>query len=94
MTGSVYDVDLDPFIVDSSIFAQDRDPALPLDIAGVHDPFLYSLVLTENAALPEQSVHQGRLAVVDVGDDRNISYIFSFLQHSYLLFICFHTLIS
>ena len=40
------------------------------------------LVAAEGAALPEHRVDQGRLAVVDVGDDRQISKVFSLhLRH-------------
>ena len=45
----------------------------------------YRLVLAENAALMEQAVNEGRLAMVNVGDDRNIPDIFS--THIYTLLI-------
>ena len=35
------------------------------------------LVLAERAGLPEQRVYKGRLAVVDVGDDRYVTQILS-----------------
>jgi len=39
------------------------------------------LVLAEGAGLAQQSVQQGRLAVIDVGDDRQVAEIFAQFFH-------------
>src|SRR5699024_1481089 len=52
--------------------------ALALDVAGVHHTLGHLLVGTESARLLEHLVHQRGLAVVDVGDDRNVAKIFSY----------------
>ena len=84
MSGCVDNIDLDSLIIDSGVFGQDRDPALALQIIGVHDALLDRLVFTEHTALLQKPVDQGRLAVVDVGDNCYISDIFSLLLHNCL----------
>ncbi len=84
VSGSIHDIDLCSFVIDCSVFAEDRDPALALQIVGVHDALLHRLILTEHTALLEQSVHQRSLAVIDMGDDCYISDVFSLLLHIFL----------
>ena len=57
-------------------------PRSALQRVAVQQAFLRQLAVTEIAALLEQSIHQRRLAMVDVGDDRNISNIVSHRIHS------------
>ena len=59
--------------MDGGVLGQDRDAALAFEIVAVHRPFGDAFVGAEDAALPEHGVDQGGLAVVDVGDDRNVS---------------------
>ena len=80
MARGVNDIDLIVLIADGGIFRQDRDAALPLQIAGVHDPVDHGLVFAVNTALLEHLIDQGRLAVVNVGDDRDVSD-FILLRH-------------
>ncbi|MPM29916.1 hypothetical protein SDC9_76458 [bioreactor metagenome] len=82
MARSVHHIDLHVLVADSGIFRQNRDAALPLQIAGVHNPLHDLLILAVYAALFEHLVHQGRLAVVNVGNDGNVSQLF-------ILHICF-----
>ena len=69
----VDDVDLVVFIMYRRILRKDRNAALALDVAGVHDAVDDGLIFTVDAALLEHFVDEGRLAVVDVGDDGDIS---------------------
>ena len=55
------------------VLGQDRDPPLPLQRVGVHDPLLHLLVGPEGPGLPEHLIHQGGLAVIDVGDDGQVT---------------------
>ena len=48
-------------------------PALALEVVAVHRPLLHLLVFAEGAGLLQQPVDQGRLAVVDVRDDRDVA---------------------
>ena len=75
VAGGVHDVDFIVLVVDGGILGKNRDAALPLQIAGVHDTILGRLIFPVNAALLQQLVHQRGLAVVNVGDDGNVSDI-------------------
>ena len=52
---------------------QDRDAALALDIARIHDPLGHLLVVAEGAGLPQQLVDKRGLAMVHVGDDGHVA---------------------
>jgi hypothetical protein len=64
-------------IGNSRVFGQNRDPALALQVAGVHHTLRYRLVFAEYTALMQQAVDKRRLAMVNVGNDCNIPDIFS-----------------
>ena len=72
----VHHVDLHVLVTDGGVLGQDGDAAFPLQIAGVHDPVHHFLVFPVNAALLEHLVHQGGLAMVNVGDDCYVSQMF------------------
>ena len=76
MARGVHDVDLGVLVLDGGVLGQDGDAALPLQVAGVHDALHSLLVLAVHAALLEHLVHQGGLAVVDVGDNGYVSQMF------------------
>ncbi|SBT08688.1 hypothetical protein ACCAA_600035 [Candidatus Accumulibacter aalborgensis] len=69
----VDDVDMHAQIVYRQILGQDRDPALFLEVVRVHHPFGDVLVGRESAGLDQQLVDQGGLAVVDVGNDGDVT---------------------
>ena len=73
VTRGVDDVDLGAAVHDGRVLGHDRDPALALDRVAVHDALGYLLVLAEDVALLEHGVDEGRLPVVDVGDDRDVA---------------------
>ena len=75
MTGRVDDVQADPVVVDRGLLGEDRDALLALEVAGVHDPFDHDLVGPERAGLAEHRVDERGLAVVDVGDDREVAEV-------------------
>jgi hypothetical protein len=62
-----------PVIVDGGVLGEDGDAALALEVVGVHDALGDVLVRGERARLVQELVDQRRLAVIDVGDDREIS---------------------
>ena len=72
----VHHVDLHVLVADGGVLGQDGDAPLPLQVAGVHDPVHHFLVLPVDAALLEHLVHQRGLAVVNVGDDGDVSQMF------------------
>ncbi len=63
---------LTPVIKHGRIFGQDRDSALALEIVRVHHAVHMGLVGAEGAALLQHRVNQRGLAMIHVGDDRNI----------------------
>ena len=78
VAGRVDDVDLDVVaglcgVADGRVLGHDRDPLLALQVHGVHDPLGDGLVGGERAALLEEGVDEGGLAVVDVGDDGDVA---------------------
>jgi len=75
VTGGVYDVDLDAVVVNCSHLRQDRDPAFPLPIVGVHYTFGHDLIVTKSPALPQDNVNEGGLAMVNMRDDRHVSRV-------------------
>ena len=75
MAGRVDDVDVRALPFDRAVLREDRDAALALEVVRVHHPLLDMLVRGERARLREQLVDERRLAVVDVGDDRDVAKI-------------------
>jgi hypothetical protein len=69
----VDDVDQDVVVVNGGVLGQNRDAALALQLVAVHGALGDPLVGAEGAALVQQRVDQGGLAVVDVGDDRDVA---------------------
>ena len=80
VAGRVHDVDLHALVVDGRVLGHDRDALLALEVDRVHDPLGHVLVGAEDAGLPEHGVHQGGLAVVDVGDDGDVSDVRALLH--------------
>ena len=72
----VHHVDLHVLIADGGVLGQNRNAALTLQVAGVHDTVHDLLIFPVSAALLQHLVHQGGLAVVNVGDDGYVSQMF------------------
>jgi hypothetical protein len=81
MARRVDDVDLRPRVPDRRVLGEDRDPALALEIHRVHDPVVDLGALAERPGLAQHRVDQRRLAVVDVGDDRDVAEVLAALGH-------------
>ena len=69
--------DVDPHALPDhrGALGEDGDAALALEVVAVHRPLLNLLVLAERAGLLQQPVDQGRLAVVDMRDDRDVAQV-------------------
>jgi hypothetical protein len=67
--------DVDAVVVpdDRGVLREDRDPALLLDRVRVHHPLLEVLARIQRPRLAQQLVDERGLAVVDVGDDRDVA---------------------
>jgi hypothetical protein len=85
----VDDVDARAAIDDGRVLGHDRDALFALQIDRVHDPLGHVFVVAEDPALPEQGVDQRGLAVVDVGDDGEVTDVVSgFLWHRLRMVAC------
>ena len=73
VAGGVYDVDSDVFPGHRGAFGQDRDAALALQLVAVERALGHLLMLAEGAGLAKELIDQRGLAVVDVGDDRDVA---------------------
>jgi hypothetical protein len=69
----VHDVDLGAVPAHGGVLGENGDPPLPLEGVGVHHPFLDLLVGPESPRLAEHLINQCRLAVVYMGDDRQVT---------------------
>ena len=78
----VDDVDLDALVLDGDVLGQDGDASLALLVVGVKHALLDLLVLAEGVGGLEHLVNQRGLAVVDVGNDCDVSNLL--LEHGYL----------
>ena len=67
-------------VVDGRVLGEDRDAALALEVVRVHDALAVLLVGAEDAALLQQGVDEGGLAVVDVGDDGDVAEVHAGLR--------------
>ena len=73
--GRVDDVDAVAVPEDGGVLGEDGDAALALQRVRVHHALGRDLAGVERAGLPEQLVDQRGLAVVDMGDDRNVAQL-------------------
>ena len=86
VAGGVDQVDLGglpvrPGVIDGDILGQDGDAAFAFEGIGIEEGILLHLAVAEIAALAKQSIDEGRFAVVDVGDDGDISDVVTHLIH-------------
>ena len=75
VAGGVDDVDAHTVPVDRGALGQDRDAAFSFELAAIHGALLHRLVRPHRAALAQQSVDQGRLAVIDMGNDGDVAQV-------------------
>ena len=64
-------------VVDGRSLRLDGDPPLPLEVPGVHDSILDDLMGREGAARLQESVHESRLAMIDMRHDGEVAQICS-----------------
>ena len=82
VAGGVDDVDRDravggvrALVRDRRVLGEDRDALLALEVVRVHGALFHVLVRAEGAGLAQHGVDERRLAVVDVGDDRDVAEV-------------------
>ena len=74
VAGRVDDVDADVLVDNRGGLGQNGDAAFFFKIVGVHHAFRDALVVTERTGLAQQLIHKGGLAVVNMGDDGDITH--------------------
>jgi hypothetical protein len=72
VAGGVDQVDAHPFPGHRGALGEDGDTSLALEVVGVEGALGHHLAGAEGAGLAHEAVDQGRLAVVDVGDDGHV----------------------
>ena len=77
MARGIQNVNLYAIMHNGCIFGQNSDATLTLQVVGVHNALFHMLVRTENAALLQHSIHQSGLAMVNVGNNGNITNVVS-----------------
>ena len=73
MAGGVDDVDVRAFVGDRTVLGENGDAALFLEVVAVHHAFFDVLVGGERAGLTQQLVDQRGFAVVNVGDNGEVT---------------------
>ena len=61
--------------LDAGALGEDGDAALALLVVGIQRPFLDLLIVADRAGLLQEVVDERGLAMVDMGDNGNISYV-------------------
>jgi len=69
----VDDVDLDVAVAHRDVLSEDCDATLALLVVGVEHLIDDLLIVAEDVRGLQEAVHDGGLAVVDVGNDRNVA---------------------
>ncbi len=75
VAGGINDVDPGAFPFQRSGFGENGDTTFTFKVIGIHRPFGHGLIGAEGARLLEQFVNQCGLAVVNVGDNGDISQV-------------------
>ena len=75
MARSIDDINSDRAPGNRGIFGQNGDATLALQGKGIEHPLHHLFVSAEDSRLAEQGVHEGGLAVVNVGDNCQVSDI-------------------
>ena len=73
VAGRVDDIDPNVLPHHRGRLGENGDAALALEVVRIHDPFGDALVVAKRARLLKEPVDEGRLAVVDMGDDGDVA---------------------
>ena len=84
MARRVDDVDLHALVVDGNVLGKDGNAALAFLVVGVQHALFHLLIVAEHVRRPQQAVHQGGLAVVNMGDDGNVADVLLLHESSFL----------
>jgi hypothetical protein len=94
VAGCVYDIDLQAVVPDGQVLGEDRDPTLPLQVVGVHDPFRYNFIGSECPRMMEHGVHEGGFAVVNVGDNSDVTDLCSHMVFHFPAYLSINSVLN
>ncbi len=73
VAGGVHDVDVVAVVLERGVLGTDGDAFFALQVHGVHHALVRFLVGAEGAGLAQQAIDERGLAMIDVGDDGDVS---------------------
>ena len=73
MARSVNNINVSTLVVHRTVFGKDGDATLFFKVIGVHYALGHRLILAKGTRMLKQLVNQGGLAVVNVGNNGNVS---------------------
>lgn len=76
MTRRIDDVDADPPPVDGGGFGEDGDPAFAFLVIAVEGAFHGGGAAIQHSGLLQEAIHEGGLAMVDMGDEGDVAKVF------------------
>ena len=82
MARSIYNIDFDAFVQHRHILGEDSDSPFPLQVVVVKYQLSEIFRLAYKVRLINHPVHESGLAVVYVGDNRNVPYFLHILLES------------
>ena len=95
MARGVDNINMRVFPLNGSAFGQNGNAAFSFQIVAVHNASFDFLVFAEGSALFQKAIHQSGFAVVDVGNNGNVSslHVFSFLKTCRVMGLTAHVLL-
>ncbi len=73
VAGGVHDVDVVALVLEGGVLGADGDALFAFEVHRVHHALVRLLVGAEGAGLAQQAIDERGLAMIDVGDDGDVS---------------------
>ena len=73
MARRIHDINQQILVVDGGVLGENRDAAFALELVAVHGALGDAFVRPEHAALVQEGIDERGLAVIDVGDNRDVA---------------------
>ncbi len=73
VTRGVDDIYFKSFVVDRDVFGENGNPSFTFEVVVVHDKLAGIFIFTEKVSREEHFVHEGSFAMVNMGNNSNVS---------------------
>jgi hypothetical protein len=73
VSGRINDIDVCALVLDGTVLGENRNATLFLKIVRIHDSLGHPLVRPESSGLTQKLIDQCGFAVVNVGNNRNVT---------------------